>query len=54
MQRIDILRNINFFIAKDASMCLKKLKNLKNMDKKLSIIIPVFNERESLSKWLDC
>ena len=32
-------------------MCLKKFKKKlkKNMDKKLSIIIPVFNERESLS-----
>ena len=28
-KRIDILRNINFFIAKDASMCLKKFKKLK-------------------------
>ena len=48
-KRKDIIKDLDFTIAKDASLNISKFKKLKKYGKKLSIIIPVYNEKESLS-----
>ena len=55
-KRRDILKNLSFEIAKDASMNLNLFKKLRKqiMDKvSLEIVVPIYNEGEKVIKLLD-